>query len=285
TTFRYNPFHQALEKLSPTSDEEGSGRGRNLTTYQYDQGGNLIGSTDRDNRQASYSYDPLNRRTAETWYGPTPKGQTIGGVTAQLAYGYDATNNLVFAQNTNTLPDNTNGSYTYAYTYEINALNQVTGVQAPLGQAWQYRYDAIGNRLWEWEQTGKALATSTYDNANRLTGRTLNSGVGTLARVALSYGPQDQLLNVKRFSYSTSVFYALQSQTSTAFDAAGRLVGQDDTEWLPNSKKFATISEAEYGYSAAGLVREEYRYGWDDRKQSYPVTTLVYANDKTGQLL
>src|SRR5262249_38105572 len=103
TTFRYNPFHQQITKVDPVSDEEGAGGDTGPTTYQYDPAGNLTAPPDRDNRLATYAYDPLGRRTAETWFGPG-QGANPGGRTASLVYGYDATSNLVFAQNTNALP-------------------------------------------------------------------------------------------------------------------------------------------------------------------------------------
>src|SRR5262249_9625663 len=128
-----------------------------------------------------------------------------------------------------------------------------------------------------------AVVSSTYDNANRLVERSLSTGLGTWADVELTYGPQDQLRHVERWSKSTRTGKALYLAASTnySYDAVGRLIEQQDTNSIVPG-----IADVRYGYNAAGLLLTEASTAWDSQKgKVVTAPPVTYKTHKTGQLL
>jgi YD repeat-containing protein len=125
------------------------------STFAYDGVGMITSSTDRDGRRIAYQYDAVNRLTAQTWYSDNTALATA--ITETLLATYDAAGNQLTGQNSI-------GIYTMTY----DALNRVTSVAEPGGQALAFAYDKAGNRTVV-QYTDGTLETSTYDAANQLT--------------------------------------------------------------------------------------------------------------------
>src|SRR5262249_20105073 len=150
-----------------------------------------IDSTDRDGRHTHVDYDLLGRATTVTWDAysgvnetvPAPDGSTIHflanpSTAQQYRYRFDAADHRTYA-----------GDGTGAYAFVFDVLGRLQSTTAPSTLQLVYASDAQGHTLRRLDsQPGNAayqggLATSAYDPAGRLLGRTLTVA-GVAARVA-----------------------------------------------------------------------------------------------------
>ncbi|MDB9524573.1 hypothetical protein PN498_01115 [Oscillatoria sp. CS-180] len=102
-------------------------------THTYDAVGNRIGTTDRNNRDRTFTYDNLNRQVTETWFD---EQDTLIRTTSMT---YDAANQLTRI----TDPDST-----YAFDYDaLGRHTQVSNEGTPDAPTvvLDYGYDADGN--------------------------------------------------------------------------------------------------------------------------------------------
>jgi RHS repeat-associated protein len=155
------------------------------TTYEYDAIGQLVGVTYPDGRQVSYEYDAVGNRISVTDDGSTTNYATnnmnqydqVGDVT----YTYDADGNM-------TSKTGAEGMTTYAYDIE----NRLVRVTTPTGDAWEYTYDALGNRVavsqngvatrYVHDPVGLVDVAAEYDGSGALVARYVH-GFGLVARV------------------------------------------------------------------------------------------------------
>jgi len=139
------------------------------TTYSYHQYGNLPSQTDALNRQTTYQYDTLGRKTSMT-----PPG---GGATS---YVYDALGNLktvseplgrttsyTFDTNGNKTSQTDANHQTTSYQYDgLNRLQQLTYPTTP-ATTMTYTYDFRNNVIDTTDQAGH-VTHNVYDLAGRL---------------------------------------------------------------------------------------------------------------------
>ncbi len=133
TTFEYNQIGQLTKITDPLN---------NIKTYGYDMNRNLISITDAKGSTITYDYDAANRLIRKT----TPEGSTD--------YAYDLVDNLTTAQN----PD-----ITYNMGYDAGGRN--TTLTSSLGKTLNYSYDWNSNRT---GITGDTNRFYGYDQLNRL---------------------------------------------------------------------------------------------------------------------
>jgi RHS repeat-associated protein len=154
------------------------------TSYGYDATGQLTGVTYPDGRSVTYEYDPAGNRVTVTDSGAATEYVTnamnqytqVGATT----YGYDSDGNM-------TSKTDASGTATYQY----DAENRLVRVVTPADGAWEYVYDALGNRIavahggtatwYLHDPIGLVDVAAEYDDAGALVARYAH-GLGLIAR-------------------------------------------------------------------------------------------------------
>ena len=171
--FTYNQFGQMLTAKGPRTDVN------DLTTYTYDDQGNLTSITNGAGHVTMLSHYDANGRVGRitdpnglvTDLTYTPRGwlasRTVGG--QNTSYTYDGVGQLTEV----VLPDNSSITYTY------DGAHRLTNISDSLGNSIAYTLDAIGNRTAETvNDVNGVLARKTtriYDALNHL--KTQTGGV------------------------------------------------------------------------------------------------------------
>jgi YD repeat-containing protein len=192
TAFAYDELDRLTARTDPRTQP---------TTYAYDTASRLTSMTDRLGRRTDYRYDDADRPTGQTWYAAG------GSVQDVLTFTYDAVGNQTGAAN---------GAGAYVLTYD--ELDRVKSVQEPFGLALTFTYDAAGNRTRVTDSKG-GVATSVYDEANRLTSRQFSDGASQL-RFDYTYTARDQVETLTRYANLAGTTQV--GQTTYAYDTAGR---------------------------------------------------------------
>lgn len=107
-----------------------------VTTYEYDELGNLIKTTFPDATFISASYDALGRKVAET----NQLGQS-------RTFEYDAQDRLIAVNLPQVLDPATSQMASPRYEYAYDARGNHTLIRDPLGRETRFIYDARGNQL------------------------------------------------------------------------------------------------------------------------------------------
>ncbi|HPB56140.1 MAG TPA: hypothetical protein PLB68_09290, partial [Candidatus Aminicenantes bacterium] len=202
------------DKLSKIVENVGTPLQR-VTTFLYDEKGNLIGSVDPAGHAVSHEYDPQGRRIRTT--RELEKGERV---TAAMAY--DALSNLT------SLTDSFGNRTEYAY----DPLGRLSKITYPDGSTLEYGYDSAGNLLREKQRSG-TLITNTYDNGNRLISRTITKAAGVEGTASESY-VYDGLSRLTKGTNDVSV-------VERRYDSLSRLI-----EEVQDGKS------VQYGYDALG---------------------------------
>jgi RHS repeat-associated protein len=224
--------------------------------WRYDSGGRLVGSTDANGHEVTYTNDAAGR--------PVTLTDARGGV---MEFAYDAVGNLT------DLTDPEGGDWSWVYDarnrlrtesdpsgastdYRYDGLDRLVEVTDPLGGTLELGWDAVDNLVAVTDPTG-ATTTSTYDGAGRLvattdpTGRTVGYEVDAVGRVVTvtdpvgrswrqAYDDVDRLVSRRspsgvedRLEYDllgrlTAEVDGLGHRTTLRYDAAGRLTSVTD---------------------------------------------------------
>ena len=190
-----------------------------VTSYAYDEVGNLLQQIDGLNRTNLYTYNALGRRTKET----------LPGTQAQT-FGYDAVGNLIRQTNFNSV----------IITNQYDALNRLTNKASVNGYKITFAYSPTGQRT---NMTDASGTTSyTYDSRDRLLTKATPEGTltytydgfgnlatlqsSTASGVNLNYGYDalNRLVGVTNIAEASSL-------SQYGFDAVGNL----QTVQLPNN--------------------------------------------------
>jgi RHS repeat-associated protein len=180
-------------------------------TYEYDEVGNLVASTDEEGEVTSYTYDALNRLVSSVNANGDETNRT-----------YDSRGNLTSIQDAN--DGNT------FYIYDKN--NRMTRLIRPMLQETAYEYDAVGNRTAVVDTKGQRIEY-VYDGANRLT--------------TVTYFDADDLVNPVK----TVVFSYDELGNLTAYDdgtTSGAYTYDDLSRKIAESIDYGDFT-LEYGYS------------------------------------
>jgi large repetitive protein len=200
-----NDYHQA-KKISTES-------------YQYDKGGRLIATTDRNGQVTRREYDNLNRLVKIT--------DPADGITR---FAYDGQGNLI------QLTDAKNQTTRFVY----DALGHKTQEVRPLGNSLEYKYDLAGRLLQRTDSLGQQVKY-LYDDKT-----------GRLESYLLKKGPEDFPGEAVRFSYDNQGNLAgYQDATTKAhyeYDKLGRRIKE--------SVDYGTFSASHsYSYYQNGLKK------------------------------
>jgi len=226
------------------------------TTYTYDGANRVETVTNPESETTTYTYDGAGRRTdvefangSARHYDYDAAGQlvqTSGGPEGTLAYTYDA-----FGRQTTVTDANGRTRDT-----DYDDLGRVVEVRNEMDQPVKYRYDAAGRR-YELEDANGNVTSYEYDGANRLVSMTYPEVAGDPANVE-SYTYYDSgLLMTKTTPNGAAISYG--------YNGAGQLasVGFGDRAVL-------------YGRDGAGAVTS---IGGED-----DITTIGYAYDLLGRM-
>lgn len=182
-----------------------------ITTFKYDDVGNLLQKIDPLGGVTSYSYDQNFNVTSET----TPLG-------AKTNYTYDGSSNLL--KRIDALGN--------ATQYFYNGLNQVTKEINALGKEISRSYDAYGNLLTETDFDGNT-STFTYDSNGNLTSTT--SKIATVTNFTFdSHG------NV------IAITDPLGKQTQLQYDGKGNLIQQGVARTDNDGVQLSVIKKMEF---------------------------------------
>jgi RHS repeat-associated protein len=243
TQWAYNARNQQTLEVSPTGG---------ITAKTYDPAGNLSTIVDPDDREQEFNYTADNQLATVSWYS----GVVSPTLLDTLTYTYYPNGSL------ETAGDNS-GTYTFYY----DALGNVTMVEDGVnGLTLTYEYDANHN-VTEIADSKGGLTTSTYNNLNELTARTLSgTGVTTLS-VSMSYDAAGRMTEIDRY---TGALATEVSHSTYSYDGAGNMTGETE------SYTGGTITYAN-SYDAADRITTQVRQGGS-------TTTTTYDYDRTGQV-
>jgi len=162
TTYTYNEFGQVLTE----TDNDGI-----ITSYTYDIAGNMLTKTEAygsaDERTATYTYnaygqmltvtDPNGNTTSNTYDQYGNLASVTNALNQTTTYAYDIMGNLISMTDAN-------GNMT---TYEYDLRDRLKRETRPDTGVINYEYDAAGNRTTVVDANGNRT-TFTYNNINRL---------------------------------------------------------------------------------------------------------------------
>ncbi|HTT36100.1 MAG TPA: DUF6531 domain-containing protein, partial [Burkholderiales bacterium] len=211
-----------------------------ITTYAYDNQGNLTSITDALNHTSVQAFDALNRLVRMT----DPQG-------GQTQYSYDGLDQLTGVTDPRSV----------ATGYTLDGLGNLTQVQSPDSGVTTSTQDAAGNLLSQTDARG-VVASFSYDALNRLTRATYTPPAGSsVPAVTLSYSYDQGPYGLGRLTG----FSDPSGSTAYRYDQHGRLVSETRTL---SGLAYTTA----YGYDTAGrLTHVTYPSG---RSVDYGLDTL-----------
>ena len=298
-----------------------------FTTTTYDPIGRVLTVATDDGATTSTSYsgqvtavkDPpcqsaasgtsCNQRTTTIDAAGRLKAVTenISSAAVTTSYAYSASDNLIAVCQGGSFDNNNNcaGGQGRQYTYDemsrlVSATNPETSTGAQTSGTTSYTsYDNNGNLLSKTDARG-TVTTMTYDQMNRIAGKTYSGGSGAPAvtycydgTVAASGGgctnPSISIPNA--LNHLSQINSAASATSYTAFDTVGRVTASSQQTPAASATpyQFGTAANPGYTYNLAGeMTAEVYPSG---RKVSYtydaagrtkyvtnPVTNLNYAD-------
>jgi RHS repeat-associated protein len=216
-----------------------------VTSYGYDDAGQMTSETNPLNKTTTYGYDGAGRTTTIT--------DALGGV---VTLGYDAASQLT------SVTDPRNKTWTYGY----NALGIRTSVTDPLNRQTTWGYNAAGALASRTDARG--IQTSYgYDAARRQTSITYPGGSvgyaynGAGERTQMT-DPTGQTTYTNDAAGRVTAVSSPRGQITYTYDSAGRRASMT----LPGNR---TVT---YDYNARGLLAS--LRDWQGR-----VTAFVYNSD------
>ncbi|HVS36831.1 MAG TPA: RHS repeat-associated core domain-containing protein [Gemmataceae bacterium] len=276
TTVWFNAFGLPGQVQSPLGG---------VSTYQYDDNGNVIGSTDALGDAYQYSYDangnqtqiinPLGQ-TVDMTYGALSNLASItdaGGNTTQ--YKYNSAGNLLSI----TYPDATQQSFTY------DPLGNLSETVLQNGDPIDYQYNAEGlvtketfadlsNETFVYDAHGNLTTAKSFNAAGTLTGTTtlVYNAAGTeLTSISypnglsltFSYNALGQRIqSVDQAGYTVNYIYDALGRLVKLTDASNNLIVQYAYNGLGQlaQKTNGNGTYTTYGYDTAGDLTSEVNY-------------------------
>lgn len=227
---------------SPTTRSPDAG----VTRRTFDAAGNVLTSTDGRGKTTTYDYDPLNRRTSETYADG-----------ARVVWQYDQGPNAI--GRLTGITESTGATVTGSTSYSYNVIGQLIGkVQIVNGmtRTTLYRYDASG-RLSRIGYPSGMFVNYAYDIAGRVSGVTKDSGEVLVTGV--TYAP---------FGEATAWTFGNGTAYARTFDQDGRVTGIN----LPNAENITLTYDNGgriTGFADTATSAKIYAYDVLDRLTNY----------------
>ncbi|MDA8259288.1 MAG: DUF6531 domain-containing protein [Betaproteobacteria bacterium] len=240
----------AADRVKTETDAEG-----NVTSFQYNEAGNVIAVTDPESHTTRFEYDPMNRRTA-----------VIDATGYRTETKYSLRGDIVAVTNAN---DET-------VKFEIDALGRKTAAIDPKGYRSEFSYDENGNLVCTLDanaqaglqpknaQTPACTETRQYDELNRIT-RIIDADNG---ETDFAYDYPGNRLSVKDAELKTWRF---------AYDDLGRLASETD-----HAGKTISYQPDEAGniWEKTNRLGEVTRFTYDKANRA---TRVDYLKDGTAE--
>lgn len=285
TTYTYNNAGQIATVVAARGNASGAIPADFTTRYAYDAAGNLRTITDPLSQVTTRSYDRNNRLTSVT----DPRGNATsttydadgnvasttdaaGGVTTYV-YDLAGRQTTMVTPRGNALPtgsDLTNYTWTSKYDNvgnQTRVSNPLTGTQTSTFDA--YHRVTSASTPYDLQYGYTWATTSAYDGRGHLVSSTTPSGKTTYGydaagQLSSVVDPRGNVSGATPATFTTSYGYdfagnrtsttdAVGSQSTSAFDAANRLVSSTDAR---GNVSGATASDyrTSYGYDPAGRL-------------------------------
>jgi RHS repeat-associated protein len=260
-----------IEFPSPTT--AGQVNTADYESYQYDPNGNRTQLRKRDGQLINYSYDALNRVTA----------QDVGGAaTAEdVFYGYDLRSLRTYARFASASGEGLTEAYD-GFGRRLSSTTNVGGVARQL----THTYDADGNRT-RVDYPGGVSFTYEYDGLDRMT-RALENGASELVRIA--YDNQDRRSSLVRANgagaATTYGYDPISRPSNLAHDLVG--TGSDLSfafTYNPASQAISrSITSNNAAYSYAPAAASPVSYVHNGLNQYTSVAGTAFGYDANGNL-
>jgi RHS repeat-associated protein len=246
TSYLYDDFGQMLRQVSPVSGQ---------TSYGYDAAGQLLATTDANGSTTTRTYDLLGRVLTSS--------SVRNGDTEALQWTYDAGTFGLGRLSSMTDPT---GSTSYSYDRRGLLLGETRAVGSATYTT-SYGYDASGNRTRITYPSGRMVDT-TFDYAGRPVSATTGSTPIVTSATYLPFGP------------ATAIAYGNGTTRTMSYDQRYR----------PLLNELATqagaLARYAYGYDAIGNVtslHDELDHAYDRNFAYDDLSRLTQAN--TGSAL
>lgn len=234
-----------------------------VTTFTYDNLGNVQTVSRPLSRTTSYSYDALNRMTQQN--------VTVGSTKLVTKQSYDGLDQVA------TVTDPRN----LVTTYTVDGLGNRTQLASPDTHGTGYTTDEAGNVVTVTDARGKTI-TFQYDALNRLIRAQYQSGV--TSQFEYDGGPGGPAIEIGNLTRITDE----SGSTTFTHDMKGRVLTKSQTVSAGGTSTQFTL---QYSYGSAGPAigkletitypsgaRVNYRYGADGRVNS----VIVNPSDGSG---
>jgi RHS repeat-associated protein len=265
--------YDVLNRLRTVTDN-GLGTTQNVTTYSYDNVGNLASEVLPNGVESNYTYNSLNRLTNLT---------VAKGTTNLASYAYT----LGRAGNRLSVAELSGRTVSYSYDAVYRLTNETiagasTGTQ---NGSISYTYDAVGNRLSRTSTVAAILSQQNinYDNNDRLSsdgyddnGNTINSD-----GKVYSYDYENHLVSVTGNGISISIVYDGDG------NRVSKTVNGITTKYLVDTNNHTGYAQVVEEIQSGNVVRQ-YTYGHDLISQRQQIdgnlVTGFYGYDGHGSV-
>ncbi len=259
----YDPLNRVKTFTFPDSSQE---------SYAYDADGDVTTITNRANQVISEAYDAADRLTTKTWSGTTSTAFNYGyddanrvtGVTkitgsttnSAISFSYNAANQL-----TNAIEGGLSVAHQYDNAHRLSQVAYPSGAQA------NYAYTALSKLSSITDESASAVSSYTYDNAGRLTKKTLANGLeddytyddaNRVAKIVLCQSSNTSNI-VQSFQYG---YDNVGNKLWVEYASGSGDVYQYDSTYQLTGVKYG-VSNPTAGYSVAAGAARTVTYSYD----------------------
>jgi RHS repeat-associated protein len=268
---------------NPTTVERPApGATTQVTTYKYNEHGELESMTDPLKRTWKYEYDAAGDRTAEidpegdrrTWgYNEDSEETSTVSPRGHVTGAKESLFTTTTERDPRGLPTKIIAPLKHETTYEYDGDGNLVKKIDPEKNVYAYTYDA-DNEQTEVEEPNKATTKTEYDGAGQVTKQTDGNGHSTTYK-------RNVLEQVEEITDP------LGRKTFKEYDLAGNLVAVIDAEKRTTSYKYDPdnrLTEISYSDGKTPTVKYEYNGDGDRTKMTDGTGTTSYEYDQLDRL-